>query len=305
MQLSWVSVAPLYYWEIEKKIEIPFDFGNDISLEHLPEWIKNENILNQLHPSQKEDLLSILDKAIVVRYKAEALGEQEPNWKGKRKLSKQKYASIKIHLLSLCFWLINPTDLTYKFIICAQNDNDEWIWRQVSLFDGFRPHKKYMANKLGKDDLEKVKKLFSTLLSIEQSNTIWIAINFLSEALTKSLWEIRYLLIWIALEALFGSEDPRELSYRLSQRIAFFSKPEDKSLKEFYYSVKKLYVWRSKVVHGRIKNISSKDADTYLYDSETIVRKCLKKILEEQQLINTFISKNRESYLEDLVFGSD
>src|SRR5262249_40706002 len=50
--------------------------------------------------------------------------------------------------------------------------------------------------------------------------------------------EIRYSLLWIALEALFGPEDGGEITHRLSQRIAFFLKTENPATREMFRTAK-------------------------------------------------------------------
>ena len=45
---------------------------------------------------------------------------------------------------------------------------------------------------------------------------------------------MRYALFWMALEALFGPEDGREISFRLSPRIAFLLAENSAQAKGFF-----------------------------------------------------------------------
>jgi hypothetical protein len=37
----------------------------------------------------------------------------------------------------------------------------------------------------------------------------------------KRFWDPPFLLLWVVLEAIFAPSDPREITFRLSQRVAF------------------------------------------------------------------------------------
>lgn len=49
---------------------------------------------------------------------------------------------------------------------------------------------------------------------------------------------------------MFGAEDGREITYRLSQRIAFFLASNQAEARQLFKEVKKAYSFRSKVAHG-------------------------------------------------------
>ena len=99
-------------------------------------------------------------------------------------------------------------------------------------------------------DIENTRKIFAGIKTVKMQGATWVAIYSLITALMERTWEVRYLLFWIALEALFGSDDPREITYRLSQRTSLFLGRNKEEAKGLYPRVKEGYGWRSKVVHG-------------------------------------------------------
>lgn len=111
---------------------------------------------------------------------------------------------------------------------------------------------------------------------------------------------VRYALFWMALEALFGPQDAREITYRLSQRIAFFLGENQTEAKQFFSLAKKGYGFRSKIVHGRWKD--DPEGVARMADVEELVRRSFGRILSDAAVRNTFSGKARESYLDELPF---
>jgi hypothetical protein len=50
----------------------------------------------------------------------------------------------------------------------------------------------------------------------------------------KRFWDARFLLLlWVVLEAIFAPSDPREITFSLSQRVAFFLGNDRKKLSKY------------------------------------------------------------------------
>jgi hypothetical protein len=112
------------------------------------------------------------------------------------------------------------------------------------------------------------------------------------------------LLLWVALEGLFGPEDAREVTFRLSQRAAFFHADDRREAQELISIVKTGYSWRSKVVHGmRLSKLPKKNWEQIMSEAEDLLRRSLNRLLNDLQLVQTFEGKTRERYLNDLVFS--
>jgi hypothetical protein len=111
---------------------------------------------------------------------------------------------------------------------------------------------------------------------------------------------VRYLLFWVALEALFGPEDGREITFRLSQRVGFLLGVSKEEARQLFETAKAGYGFRSKIVHGQWKQDPS--ATERMAEAEGLLRRAYTRILETPDLADTFSSKKREVYLDDLAF---
>jgi hypothetical protein len=131
---------------------------------------------------------------------------------------------------------------------------------------------------------------------------VWAALRYLWAALTTYAADLRHPIFWIALEALFGpKQDSGEIGYKLSQRIAFLISKNADEAKDTFRKAKACYGARSKIVHGRW------DGDPKMLqlmaDTETMVRAVLLRLLNNPDLPKHFLSSERDTFLEDLVFA--
>jgi hypothetical protein len=118
--------------------------------------------------------------------------------------------------------------------------------------------------------------------------------------------EARFLLSWVAIEALYGPSNPMEISYRLSQRVAFFLVPKrTNETRNLYESTRAGYSWRSKVVHGlRLSNLTEEESIKISHDAETLLRNTFLRILGDPEMIDRFDGDSRDEYLDSLVFDA-
>jgi hypothetical protein len=112
---------------------------------------------------------------------------------------------------------------------------------------------------------------------------------------------VRCLLFWVALEALFGPEDGREITFRLSQRIGFFLAVNRQEARQLFEMAKAGYGFRSKIVHGRWKQ--DPNATKRMAEAESLFRSAFIRVLETPELIETFATKKREAFLDGLAFN--
>jgi len=95
-------------------------------------------------------------------------------------------------------------------------------------------------------------------------------------------------------------EDAQEITFRLSQRIAFLRAENSTQAKQFFALAKKGYGFRSKIVHGRWKD--DPESTTRMAEVEELVRRSFGCILTGAALRDTFSGKGREAYLDELSF---
>jgi len=242
--------------------------------------------------------------ALLIEYEAESLGDPDPASKIGR-MSKQDVAAENLRRANLGLWLARPSWAGFNLVISAHQEQDDWIHRQNYQTDPIRPIERDTTNTLTKADIEVAKKLSDAASTLSAETSTWMAMRLLWKALTDSWWENRFLLLWVALEALFGSANPNETTYRLSQRLAFFLAEDRSKVRGLYDRAKEGYSARSRVVHGfRHLSLGKQRADDLLADAEFFVRAGLTKILTDDRHLQAFAGKGqREDFLDSLVFG--
>jgi len=168
---------------------------------------------------------------------------------------------------------------------------------------GISPHERDMNTKLSIKDIDLAVKLHGVLLNLDRKKTIWLASRLIWKSLSETLWEIRVLIQWVAIESVFGPQSGGELSYRISQRIGFFLSDNREEAKNVFQKAKKHYGWRSRIVHGdALKKLTKEQSLDVSFDTQEYIRKALLKILQKPDLIDKINSNRREDFLDQLVF---
>ncbi len=305
---EWCTVAPILdSFKNLGNIEQQLPFSKGVLLEPIPSWVKREEITKQLSACQREELKDEIKYVFSKKYTVKSLDEPDSTCKGKRPRTVQQDALDSIRLTNLALWLSKPSTIGFNLVIDTVLPLAFPYWEAIHHgFPRLIPNESHLKNKLSRSNLEFAQELNSALAKIPttSNSSIWIACRTLWTTLTQEEWEVRYLLFWVVMEALFGPKDAREIRHRLSQRVAFFLAPDNpKEARNFSVKVLNGYKWRSKVVHGmHLSKLSSGESGTILLEIEDFVRKSLNKILCDKDLIKIFSSKERETYLDDQIF---
>ena len=302
----WATIAPINSaWRGPTfDVTAALDIGWGVRVIVVPEWLKQPNITRLMSWTERTAYIGEATFALSVEYDAESLGEPDP-LSTIGPLSKQDVAAEKLRRANLGLWLARPSWAGFKMVVNAHEDDGEWVLRQTYQTETIRPFARDANKTLSRDDFNLAKKIGDAASELSIKASTWVAMMLLWRALTEAWWENRYLLLWVALEALFGSGNPSETTYRLSQRLAFFLAEDRSKLRDLYARAKAGYSIRSKVVHGfHHLNLGKEKADNLLADTELFVRGALCKILTDAGHLRTFSGRNqREEFLEGLVFG--
>ncbi len=299
---KWVTIAPIlqkYNVLAQEKFK-KIDVGNNAYLDIVPNWVKKENITRYLSfPDKKETEQAI--SMFISKYEATSLGDPDSNWPGETKRGKQNSALEKIQISNLALWLVQPSPLAFDLVF---HINEEPIRRVIQCFITFpiKHHKRDASNYHSKEQLSHSKDISLRIQALIRNNSLWLALRTLFDALRSVLWETRFLLLWVTLEALFGTST--ELRYRISHRIGFFLSSDRMEAKKLCSRVKNSYDWRSKIIHGARYKLRRGESEKVLYETEHFARDALLRIMTDESLITVFSgdNKEREAYLDDLVF---
>jgi len=299
------TVVPLHNLKLPPGTSIPF--ADVFVLRDIPDWLrKDQQILNSLSRHERESVLQA-HHALVAEYPASAIGEPDPDWRGKDRKSIQETKFESAILANLAMWLRQPSSVcfTVGFDALCWPDPDRSeplpIAQQIQRQDPLHCHPNDVGNIVEPTHLTKSAEIYTALLSVPRGNPVWEALRAVWAALASYSADRRYPFFWIGLEALFGASNPNEISYKLCQRIAFFLAKTPEDARSLFKRARNCYNTRSKIIHGRWEHDPA--IDLVMADTEAIVRTALRHLLDDPRMLQTFISKRRDEFLEDWVFS--
>ncbi len=306
MSRNWQTIVPVQnFWEFP--IELPYPFNARTFLRALPEWLLSDNpgeTVDELRfPFRKEFAIDGISHCITVDYQADALGSPDPEWRGEKPRSIQDVAVEEARNVFFSFWLVRPTTLSFRKLAHTVNHPPNWIIRSIETYKPFCYHPIHGHEIYKSEDFERVRYLFNALNKLPPKSALHTAMQAAIQGLTEDSWTLRFLVLWLVLESLFGPEDPREITFRLSQRIALFLSKDRTVARELFDQVKTSYAWRSKAVHGlRLEKLTPEKSNELIIQLEGLVRRSIVFILSDQSLVSIFDTTDREDYLDGLAF---
>jgi hypothetical protein len=275
-------------------------FGPGVYVALIPDWLRADGLLKNL---SQWDLarFEACTHCFVHEYEAEALGSPDPLWKGPDPRSIQDAKIELSYLANLALWLQRPGPIGFNLIFHAPEWSSRFSIQGTERCDRYLCHPGDSDQKITSEDIEPASKLYGALTQIPRHSAPWTAISALIAALQMNREEIRHLLLWVALEALFGPEDGREITYRLSQRLALFLATNRTEARELFGKAKRAYGFRSKVAHGKWKHDDETTAMTGF--TEALLRRSLLRLMRDGDVTSKFLGQQRETYLDDLPFS--
>ena len=304
--MKWCTVGPLLWPNTIDGMDLPIVWGEGVQLDVLPEWALEDDVVGVLSLWQRERLEQG-SLALIQCYDADALGASDPEWKGGEGRSLQERAEERMHFFILASWLARPLPMTVELIIHASDPGNISRWRidSISQVGRTEPGPFDGSGEPGQGSIQQSRELFAAIDGLPRSGPVWIALWTLWIALQEGKpGEVRILLLWIAIEALFGPEDGRKISHRLAQRMASFLAAGGEEAHDLYREIKKGYGLRSKIVHGmKVKNPDPETGDRRLGEVQGWLRRSLCRILSCREAVETFSGKGRERFLDEMTFG--
>ncbi|GLS30553.1 hypothetical protein SAMN04488498_103131 [Mesorhizobium albiziae] len=301
----WYACSFIFETNFEKPpIDAPFELASGIFLEPVPKWVVSDDyLLNLLSYSQRERAKEA-QIVLSARYEAEALGSPDPSWRGSRPRSIQAVIDEKFFLAATALWLVKPSPLSGQLTCHFDRDLDPQSLRQTSSLYPIRVADVELDNVPTLPDLQRGGDLLQAILSLNRTGSIWTALSLVAKALREGEWTLRFLLQWVAFEALFGPESPSETTFRLSQRIGLFLGESSEERRSIFRQAKDAYSWRSKIVHGvKLHRLTNEKSGKLSEMSEGLLRRSFLKILADKDMVAVLDSGERDSYLDSLAFN--
>lgn len=293
------TIIPIHNVELDPATS--YEFSGGLLLTGLPAWVPGQKMLDGLSVIDRE-AVEQATHAFVLSYTADALGSPDPDWKGtdQKSIQETKY-EIGV-MANLALWLTRPSPVCFAVVLHAPQFTSQPIIQQTQRCSELLCHPSDIEARIKGDDLPLAAKLHKGLLEVTRDTAMWTAVRAAWAGLQMNIETIRCLLFWVALETLFGPEDGREITYRLSQRVGFFLGANRVEARQLFDTAKAGYGFRSKIVHGQWKE--DVNATARMAEAETLFRLTLLRVLQDQALITTFSTKKRENFLDSLVFDA-
>lgn len=300
-----LTVIPLLRLNLDAGLSVPF--GAEFVLRQTPEWVKRDALIQHLTYSDQQAVITS-QYSFLAEYEANAISDPHPKSTKEEPRTVQSDKAEAGAMANLALWLVQPCAVCYTSVLHGLRHQLPGGASPVPLLQQMETH---MPLHCHQDDLEKqptveqirqAGELFDILRSISRGNAVWTAMRSVWAALVMPHKDIRYSLFWIGLEALFGPENSgSEITYKLSQRIAFLISDEPGHAKEKFRVARECYQTRSQIAHGRWTN--DPKTDPRMADTEAIVRASMLRILQNPDLRATFCSTGRDRFLEDMIFN--
>lgn len=298
MPQYYTTVIPLHNAELTPTVSQQFAGG--LTLAALPTWVSGQEMLKGLSLHDRE-AVEEATHAFVLTYPADALGSLDPDWKGPEPKSIQE-AKYEVGLMAnLALWLVKASPVCFAFVLHARHHANEPVIQQVQRCSELLCHPNDFDARIGDAELPLAAGLHKALLSVNRDTSLWTAVRAAWAGLQMNIETVRCLLFWVALEALFGPEDGREITYRLSQRVGFLLGASRAEARQLFETAKSGYAFRSKIVHGQWKQDAN--ATKRMAEAEDLFRRALTHILKDETLVEIFSTKKREVFLDGLVFN--
>lgn len=149
-----------------------------------------------------------------------------------------------------------------------------------------------------------------SIINYNTQNSIQRAFHFLILARKQNVLIYKIAYYMAVFESLFTT-DSREITTKMSYRVAFYIGESGKECKEMFRNVGRAYEVRSRFLHGQRFNddndFSEQNLTKYATLMDDILRRVFKRIFEQDHELfteNESIVNNREAFLNSLVFDT-
>jgi hypothetical protein len=213
------TVAPFH--DLHLGHDTSFQLASDTYLAPIPDWLRNDEFILKRLSQPDQDELAACTHCFLAEYEVDEVAELLAS-----RVEKETHRSPKgiksdqVYLANLALWLGRLPSIGFNLVFHARGNNIDESPRRHDRFL-YLPVDETHKRRITPADLEFVKRLYTALCKIPRHSAPWTAFRAVTSAIQMQRNEIRHLLLWIALEALFGAADG-EIKYRLSQRLAFF-----------------------------------------------------------------------------------
>ena len=289
--LTGAFIRHYAYRDGNSVLSAPVDLGNDTQIGLVPDWMRQSKVIPEFGKAEVEDI-----QAARLALWTES---------GSATRSDLQSRGDSLRLANLALWIANPTHLSFEFVLESEGPSGTRSTCGPIRVQPLLTWEASNASSLSLLDMRKARSINMAIGQVPKSSPLWTGIRVSWAALTQAqeLWDTRFLLLWVAIEALFGVEDRKKnITERRKARLAkFLAATENKGLCELKKMTDTSYGWRNKIAHGRIVNMEDSESIEVMRQTEWMLRNSLGGVLADESLIKTFAAADSlDKYLHKL-----
>lgn len=294
--MRWRSIAPVVpEYSDNGRIGVVQDLGSDVQIGPSASWPFDWSINRSIGEWHRREI-GRSDLWLVTDYEANSMGEasEEPG------VSKQRRALFRLQEAVFALWLSKPSRLSFRICLHLVEQGDHFVCHALDVGDATIALDRYRHASLEASDLPLARRLLAAISTLPHEGPVWVAARSAFGAIREIDPTIRFLLFWIALEALFGpANQTRGAAEKLCRWAAAFLHVEGQSQRFIRRRLSASYKNRNDVVHGM--RIGQFDPEDLVLPTEGAAMNALGKILPDPSLVAKFNGSGRETYLEGLI----
>jgi Apea-like HEPN len=265
-------------------------FAGGFELVPTPAWVLKDSMLGELCGWDRDEVHRSAS-SLIATYDAEGRGSHADD-------EQNKFAQ----LAGVALWLHRAFPAKFRVIVQCPEGSQSIVSLQPFTPVEWGPHdaRRYV----GPRPLEWAADLHHVLLDVWRAPDVHGAVRLAIDAVLAALMEptprIRYMLLWIAVEALMGTNREERLSRLLRSRIAGYLGVSQDDRQQLSDLVDDLYTIRSKLIHGDTFPANLMPFPSAQAHTELLVRRCLRRTLEEPGMLAAFSPPSRDAFLDTL-----
>jgi hypothetical protein len=278
-----------------------FEFEPGVSIGRVPDWCRDPGAFASMLAPEHERIVSKARHAFWAEF---PYVESAMPGNSQKRTPEELRAERRIRNAVLAMWLAHPFWFEVPLAVRASAREDGRLrWEggdrpdmDVQLGWGSDPDNS--GNRVPGDALKEARVLYEGMTSLPDGGAVAVALEALWYSLTLRKPQLAFLVLWIALEALFGPDGPERVTACLKRWIPGFAEEKAGINGLSKGTVDKWYRARCKIAHGR--SLCPKDAKKAAELMETakgvenVARRSLVAILKDPSLAVLLNGESRE-----------
>lgn len=285
----------------ESLLETTITLGDSVSFGRVSNWVRDPGVFRDTIGEDLSNLVRAASFGFEIRFNVPPDQQTLTSSPG----PSERQAERSLRNAALAFWLARPVEMFIPFLIRGEARCGQLHWRGARSTDawirrGFSRAQSGLT--LSMSDAAEAVRISEAIARVTRPGSIAIAIDALWTAITTRSEAVAFLLYWVALEALFGTEKTERVTAAIVRRLHGFAVEELNQPVLSKREVSKYYRHRSAIVHGRGFVPKDRDAAEELgrvaSSVEQLLRKAMIQIVKDDALSSALNSTDREAYLE-------